>query len=58
MCQQIFHSGRYPVDRGEDLRLESPKGRISGGDHGRTFKGIGVVRYFIPEDFHTEVARV
>jgi hypothetical protein len=56
-CQQIFHSGRYPVSRGEDLRLESPEGRISGGDPGRTFKGTGVVRSFIPEDFHTEVAR-
>jgi hypothetical protein len=57
-CQQIFHSGRYPVSSGEDLRFESPEGRISGGDPGHTFKGTGVERYFILEDFHTEVAKV
>jgi hypothetical protein len=57
-CQQIFHSGRYPVSNGEDLRFESPEVWISRGDPHCTFKRIGVERSFILEYFHIEVVKV
>jgi hypothetical protein len=53
-CQQIFHSGRCPVSRGENLRIEILEGWTHGGDPSHIFKGIGGNRSSTLEYSHAE----
>jgi hypothetical protein len=43
--------------RNGKLRIESPEGRIHGGDHGHRFKEEDGSRSSTPKNFHTEEER-